>query len=109
MFRGLRRSRARNLFPKDAAFRWGGCKSKRARPPDTLWAALLTSSQGWPGLWQSWAMRFLPGQWAAAAFLTAMPWEIIAKKFRSEEHTSELQSRPHLVCRLLLEKKKHLR
>src|SRR5690554_7469070 len=27
-------------------------------------------------------------------------------KGRSEEHTSELQSRPHLVCRLLLEKKK---
>src|SRR5690554_7574398 len=27
-----------------------------------------------------------------------LPW-------RSEEHTSELQSRPHLVCRLLLEKK----
>src|SRR3989442_4758122 len=26
---------------------------------------------------------------------------------RSEEHTSELQSRPHLVCRLLLEKTKH--
>src|SRR2546422_6676161 len=26
---------------------------------------------------------------------------------RSEEHTSGLQSRPHLVCRLLLEKKKH--
>src|SRR3989442_4264910 len=25
---------------------------------------------------------------------------------RSEEHTSELQSRPHLVCRLLLDKKK---
>src|SRR5439155_24904170 len=29
-------------------------------------------------------------------------------RFRSEEHTSELQSRGHLVCRLLLEKKKHL-
>src|SRR5256884_77431 len=29
-----------------------------------------------------------------------------AKPFRSEEHTSELQSRLHLVCRLLLEKKK---
>src|SRR2546422_6884010 len=28
---------------------------------------------------------------------------------RSEEHTSELQSRLHLVCRLLLEKKKHQR
>src|SRR5690554_7739869 len=31
----------------------------------------------------------------------SMPW------VRSEEHTSELQSRPHLVCRLLLEKKKN--
>src|SRR3989442_10965234 len=27
---------------------------------------------------------------------------------RSEEHTSELQSRPHLVCRLLLEKKNNM-
>src|SRR5690554_7385689 len=32
--------------------------------------------------------------------------ELLKKKYpwRSEEHTSELQSRPHLVCRLLLEK-----
>src|SRR5690554_7188671 len=30
---------------------------------------------------------------------------ILDAYFRSEEHTSELQSRPHLVCRLLLEKK----
>src|SRR5690554_7608507 len=30
----------------------------------------------------------------------------MAGQLRSEEHTSELQSRPHLVCRLLLEKKK---
>src|SRR5690554_7200469 len=30
---------------------------------------------------------------------------IVDDKGRSEEHTSELQSRPHLVCRLLLEKK----
>src|SRR5947209_9176410 len=29
-----------------------------------------------------------------------------ARHFRSEEHTSELQSRQYLVCRLLLEKKK---
>src|SRR3989442_7663372 len=32
--------------------------------------------------------------------------EIRQHVIRSEEHTSELQSRPHLVCRLLLEKKK---
>src|SRR5690554_7315108 len=31
---------------------------------------------------------------------------IVTEYARSEEHTSELQSRPHLVCRLLLEKKK---
>src|SRR5207253_5331219 len=31
--------------------------------------------------------------------------EALLKSMRSEEHTSELQSRGHLVCRLLLEKK----
>src|SRR5436305_9045639 len=31
---------------------------------------------------------------------------LLSPAARSEEHTSELQSRPHLVCRLLLEKKK---
>src|SRR2546422_8599493 len=39
----------------------------------------------------------------AAAFLA------MNEVFRSEEHTSELQSRLHLVCRLLLEKKKNSR
>ena len=34
--------------------------------------------------------------------------ETITKYIRSEEHTSELQSRRNLVCRLLLEKKKHI-
>src|SRR5437870_11343717 len=34
------------------------------------------------------------------------PWRR-DRRGRSEEHTSELQSRGHLVCRLLLEKKKH--
>src|SRR5205809_2139725 len=40
---------------------------------------------------------------AALRRLSQIP---IAKIMRSEEHTSELQSRLHLVCRLLLEKKK---
>src|SRR3712207_8684797 len=31
---------------------------------------------------------------------------VLVRRFRSEEHTSELQSRQYLVCRLLLEKKK---
>src|SRR3712207_6898383 len=34
------------------------------------------------------------------------PWQR-GRVLRSEEHTSELQSRQYLVCRLLLEKKKH--
>src|SRR3712207_7196087 len=33
-------------------------------------------------------------------------WEMTQDMTRSEEHTSELQSRQYLVCRLLLEKKK---
>src|SRR5687768_18173525 len=35
-------------------------------------------------------------------------WQARSARVRSEEHTSELQSRLHLVCRLLLEKKKIL-
>src|SRR2546422_6165676 len=35
------------------------------------------------------------------------PLQSFKGRVRSEEHTSELQSRLHLVCRLLLEKKKH--
>src|SRR5690348_17752879 len=48
------------------------------------------------------------------AFLKTLPGigqqkarDIVAKLQRSEEHTSELQSPVHLVCRLLLEKKKN--
>src|SRR3989442_10939273 len=36
-----------------------------------------------------------------------VPCAVHRLRARSEEHTSELQSRPHLVCRLLLEKKKN--
>src|SRR5439155_22096537 len=56
-----------------------------------------------------------PLLWAAAAqiqlldyfYYTALAVAALHEKAaRSEEHTSELQSRGHLVCRLLLEKKK---
>src|SRR2546422_6105029 len=42
----------------------------------------------------------------APALLRQRIYQIVAG-YRSEEHTSELQSRLHLVCRLLLEKKKN--
>src|SRR3712207_8998766 len=58
---------------------------------------------------------------ATAAASCGLPWQVLAaiakvesdfgrtmatSSARSEEHTSELQSRQYLVCRLLLEKKK---
>src|SRR2546430_13463020 len=39
-------------------------------------------------------------------FFSSICWSAMEKKWRSEEHTSELQSQSNLVCRLLLEKKK---
>src|SRR3989442_9892867 len=70
-------------------------------------------------LFRSITYRHASNAWArcgaAATIATlASPVRITPKRWRratrapdrSEEHTSELQSRPHLVCRLLLEKKK---
>src|SRR5260370_5002364 len=47
-----------------------------------------------PATGQTWTGRGKPPKW-------------IQNQDRSEEHTSELQSHLNLVCRLLLEKKKH--
>src|SRR5690625_5962976 len=49
--------------------------------------------------------------WPIAIFIPGLglPRAVANDQVRSEEHTSELQSRGHLVCRLLLEKKKDLR
>src|SRR2546429_2942515 len=47
-----------------------------------------------------------PGNPQAMAYLGDIAMKQSDPEKRSEEHTSELQSRLHLVCRLLLEKKK---
>src|SRR5438309_5298838 len=54
-----------------------------------------TSHAGWPSAWRS-----------AAQCFTGPSFSSSTNHTRSEEHTSELQSQFHLVCRLLLEKKK---
>src|SRR5687768_17926498 len=76
------------------------------RPPrSTLfpYTTLFRSSRGRPGR-LSLNMRIASLPFAAASCPAASgSWH---SKTRSEEHTSELQSRLHLVCRLLLEKKK---
>src|SRR2546422_1872451 len=52
------------------------------------------------------AIAELPLVQAVSPVLRYINFNASARSFRSEEHTSELQSRLHLVCRLLLEKKK---
>src|SRR3712207_9397477 len=47
----------------------------------------------------------MPRTWPVR--LAAIMLTLSVRSFRSEEHTSELQSRQYLVCRLLLEKKNH--
>src|SRR5206468_5855982 len=55
--------------------------------------------------WGSGALASILGLWLSLA--GDLPTGPLIVCMRSEEHTSELQSRSDLVCRLLLEKKKH--
>src|SRR5256884_7399092 len=55
------------------------------------------------------AVRSEPGHHDVPVGVGGDPGEHVGFAHRSEEHTSELQSRLHLVCRLLLEKKKYRR
>src|SRR2546422_1832373 len=63
-------------------------------------------------LFRSWCIPSWGGAGGAAALVRDDPRLLeqraadLIEAARSEEHTSELQSRLHLVCRLLLEKKK---
>src|SRR3989442_9032460 len=81
----IRRPPRSTLFPYTTLFR--SISAARARAP----ASQLASA----GLMASHASAYL-----------FSPQYVGGHQARSEEHTSELQSRPHLVCRLLLEKKK---
>src|SRR2546422_6120225 len=87
------------------------------RPPrSTLfpYTTLFRSHLGLLLLWQPFLraeQRISPMQGfilslVAFAVMLALDWWLLVFWVRSEEHTSELQSRLHLVCRLLLEKKK---
>src|SRR3712207_7949298 len=66
----------------------------------SLHDALPISLRKWP-ICRHLAFRLVP----AVGSLLSVPYAAFLRP-RSEEHTSELQSRQYLVCRLLLEKKK---
>src|SRR2546422_2217933 len=81
------------------------------RPPrSTLfpYTTLFRSAQGClaPKVWPAPSTRNRSVAPSRAALPRSRPSPHGTDSSRSEEHTSELQSRLHLVCRLLLEKKK---
>src|SRR3712207_7341993 len=89
----IRRPPRSTLFPYTTLFR-SGPRSRGQDPTSKEWVPLTWSpcSTASPGLLSA-------PSWVAARWQRAK---------RSEEHTSELQSRQYLVCRLLLEKKKNM-
>src|SRR2546429_2501543 len=101
----IRRPPRSTLFPYTTLFRSSVTDppQKREAPPGPL--SLFPASPDLRHRWPfrcSHASRSLPPCHRDASFRAG--GETGRSVFRSEEHTSELQSRLHLVCRLLLEK-----
>src|SRR3712207_7001113 len=97
----IRRPPRSTLFPYTTLF----------RSYNLAFAGVLRGSRarviGWGDL-KKLAALFLPAlAMVAAVPLLGLHAAAAVYIFRSEEHTSELQSRQYLVCRLLLEKKKY--
>src|SRR5690606_40786893 len=88
------------LFPYTTLFRSGVSQSATLERvlPGTATASQSTVART--------TVRNDDGQWRPGAAVRARI--VVAMQPRSEEHTSELQSRENLVCRLLLEKKNKL-
>src|SRR2546422_3750843 len=94
----IRRPPRSTLFPYTTLFRSRLIHNRRLKPPCEVRAAWAAHGQhdSYPTIREVRALcdEILPNAKVGKHLL------------RSEEHTSELQSRLHLVCRLLLEKKK---
>src|SRR5687768_18122737 len=72
-----------------------------ARPAEGRWVGGVAS-----GIARRWNLDPLLVRGVFVALTIVSGIGLLVYGLRSEEHTSELQSRLHLVCRLLLEKKK---
>src|SRR5690606_41951993 len=96
----LRRPPRPTLFPYTTLFRSGPAGTSAGREPPFRWSPSWSSGSRFTSGCQS---LCLAGS-KSDSLSRAGPFGVS----RSEEHTSELQSRENLVCRLLLEKKKKL-
>src|SRR3712207_8789963 len=92
----IRRPPRSTLFPYTTLFRSSELAAAAGRDGDVL-AAVDHIGRG-RGITAGFQL-VLPEQ---------LPGALVERVERSEEHTSELQSRQYLVCRLLLEKKKNI-
>src|SRR3712207_7257469 len=96
----IRRPPRSTLFPYTTLFRSDLARQRGMKVVFTQ----DTHTDGDPE-WEIWPEHVREGSWG---------WQIVDElapredELRSEEHTSELQSRQYLVCRLLLEKKKKI-
>src|SRR5258708_23603800 len=96
----IRRPPRSTLFPYTTLFRsWS--RSRRWRGSDLLPVGLRIGRARIDDLWRPGPIRVDDRQLAGSIDVRNL-----CPVRRSEEHTSELQSPDHLVCRLLLEKKK---
>src|SRR3712207_8672834 len=96
----IRRPPRSTLFPYTTLFRSGALGEVLQQ--EALPVELVGRGDG-PGLLQQAERRLLR---AARGLDHRLVFGRVLVRLRSEEHTSELQSRQYLVCRLLLEKKK---
>src|SRR3712207_8273554 len=101
----MRRPPRSTLFPYTTLFRSSaiGDADARVRALSALAPHLPPALQ--PGVLEA-ALQTTSAIDDSFAFARAEVLRKLASLMRSEEHTSELQSRQYLVCRLLLEKKK---
>src|SRR3712207_8914429 len=97
----IRRPPRSTLFPYTTLFR------SRQAPGRRRGAGLFPVQRPQPGDTREPAQRLGGCRGCAELLLGDVGDRDPAARLRSEEHTSELQSRQYLVCRLLLEKKKN--
>src|SRR2546425_8232518 len=99
----IRRPPRSTLFPYTTLFRSGPCHGAERMPLGSLLCPRPTLALCRPGS----DPATVSGVYSQAAGACRRRRDYAAFR-RSEEHTSELQSLAYLVCRLLLEKKKHI-